>query len=135
MAQVAESKDASRSRLLLVEDDALVRKMLGTFLEPRYAVSHAGNGRDALELLKTAEVDLVLTDVRMPVMDGIQLVRAIRRLKPHLPVVVMTGLGNEETAVEALRAGATNYLKKPFRNHELDHVVRKCLEITQGLKG
>jgi CheY-like chemotaxis protein len=130
------SESHSPSRILLAEDDALVRKMLAAFLEPRFTVLHATNGRDALELLKAEkDVDIVLTDVRMPVMDGLQLVRAVRRMRPQLPVIVMTGVGNEETVVEALRAGATNYLKKPFRNNELDHVLRKCLEITQRMRG
>jgi DNA-binding response OmpR family regulator len=130
------SEPHSPSRILLVEDDNLVRKMLATFLEPRFSVLHATNGRDALELLKAEkDVDLVLTDVRMPVMDGLQLVRAVRRMRPTLPMIVMTGVGNEETVIEALRAGATNYLKKPFRNNELDHVVRKSLEITQRMRG
>lgn len=134
--ETTEAKPATPSRILLVEDDAMVRKMLARFLEPRYAIAHAGNGREALELLKQEqEIDLILTDVRMPIMDGLQLVRAVKRVRPHVPIVVMTGLGTEETAIEALRAGATNYLKKPFRNNELDLVVRKSLELGQARRG
>lgn len=74
-------------------------------------------------------VDVVITDVNMPNMDGLQLTRTVRRRYPSLPVVIITGLGREDVAVDALRAGATNYLRKPFRNAEFDHVIRQSLEL------
>jgi FixJ family two-component response regulator len=76
-----------------------------------------------------------VTDVRMPEMDGLQLIRAIKRMRPSLPTVAMTAYGSEETAIEALRAGATNYLRKPFKTQEFLTVVRKCLELAQSRKG
>ncbi len=122
--------------ILLVEDEANVLKMLERFLAPSYKCLAATNGKDALDMIKTErDVDVVVTDVRMPGMDGIQLIRAIRRMRPHLPAIAMTAHGSEETAVEALRAGATNYLKKPFKTQEFLGVVRKCIELAQARRG
>src|SRR5581483_1786190 len=127
---------ADQATILLVEDEANVLKMLERFLAPSYRCLSATNGKDALELLKTErDVDVVVTDVRMPGMDGIQLIRAIRRMRPHLPAIAMTAYGSEETAVEALRAGATNYLRKPFKTQEFLGVVRKCIELAQARRG
>jgi len=125
-----------QSTILLVEDEANVLKMLERFLAPTYRCLSASNGKDALELLKTErDIDVVVTDVRMPGMDGLQLIRAIRRFRPHLPAIAMTAYGSEETAVEALRAGASNYLRKPFKTQEFLSVVRKCIELAQARRG
>jgi CheY-like chemotaxis protein len=125
-----------QAHILLVEDEANVLKMLERFLAPTYKCFSATNGKDALELLKNERaIDVVVTDVRMPGMDGLQLIRAIRRLRPHLPAIAMTAYGSEETAVEALRAGATNYLRKPFKTQEFLSVVRKCIELAQARRG
>jgi CheY-like chemotaxis protein len=125
-----------QSTILLVEDEANVLKMLERFLAPSYRCLSATNGKDALEVIKAErDVDVVVTDVRMPGMDGIQLIRAIRRMRPHLPAIAMTAHGSEETAVEALRAGATNYLRKPFKTQEFLGVVRKCIELAQARRG
>lgn len=125
--------DGERAKILLVDDNPQVRQMLSSFLEGRYDVVVASDGQDAVEVLRTAsDVDVIVTDVNMPNMDGIQLTRAVRRRYPTLPVVIITGLGREEVAVDALRAGATNYLRKPFRNNEFDHVIRQSLELAQS---
>ncbi|MBI3725290.1 response regulator [bacterium] len=124
------------ARILLVEDEPNVRKMLERFLAPSYVCLGASNGKEALEVLKNErDVDLVVTDVRMPQMDGIQLLKALRRTRPNLPVIAMTAYGSEETAVEALRAGATNYLRKPFKTQEFLAIVRKCMELSQLRRG
>src|SRR5947199_10450512 len=125
-----------QATILLVEDEANVLKMLERFLAPTYRCHSATNGKDALEVLKNErEIDLVVTDVRMPGMDGIQLIRAVRRLRPYMPAIAMTAYGSEETAVEALRAGATNYLRKPFKTQEFLAVVRQCIELAQARRG
>ncbi len=124
------------ARILLVEDEPNVRKMLERFLAPSYVCLSASNGKEALDVLKAErDVDLVVTDVRMPQMDGIQLLKALRRTRPHLPVIAMTAYGSEDTAVEALRAGATNYLRKPFKTQEFLSIVKKCMELSQLRRG
>lgn len=125
--------DDERPKILLVDDNAQVRERLSSFLEDRYEAVQAEDGQAALDLLRArGDIDLIVTDVHMPAMDGLQLARAVRRRWPSLPVVIITGLGREEIAVDALRAGATNYLRKPFRNAELDLVIRQGLELSQG---
>lgn len=129
------SEPLVKPRILLVEDERDVRTMLERFLASTYQCLPAANGREALDLLKTErDVDLVVTDVRMPEMDGIQLLKAVRRLRPELPVIAITAYGNEETAIEALRAGATNYLRKPFKLQEFQAIVRKGVELAQTRK-
>lgn len=125
--------DDERPKILLVDDNPQVLEMLSRFLAGRYEVVLAGGGQDAVELVRTlGDVDMVVTDVNMPDMDGLQLTRALRRRYPAMPVVIITGLGREEVAVDALRAGATNYLRKPFRNAEFDHVIRQSLELSHS---
>jgi CheY-like chemotaxis protein/anti-sigma regulatory factor (Ser/Thr protein kinase) len=124
-----------RARVLLVEDEKDVRTMLERFLASTYECVPAANGREALDVLKAERsIDLVVTDVRMPEMDGIQLLRAVRRLRPDLPVIAITAFGSEDTVVEALRAGATNYLKKPFKLQDFQAIVRKGVELAQSRK-
>jgi CheY-like chemotaxis protein len=124
--------DVERPTILLVDDNPQVRDLLTRFLDDRYDVVHAGDGERALEALRgLPDIQLVLTDVNMPNMDGLQLTRTIRRRYPGLAVVIITGMGREEVAIDALRAGATNYLRKPFKNAELDKVVRQSLELSQ----
>ncbi len=127
---------SEQATILLVEDEANVLKMLERFLAPSYRCFSVTSAKDALELVKNErEIDVVVTDVRMPGMDGLQLIRAIRRMRPHLPAIAMTAYGSEETAVEALRAGASNYLRKPFKSQEFLAVVRKCIDVAQARRG
>ena len=99
--------------VLVVEDSltqsAQIRLMLKS---AEFEVYVAGNGREALEVLKTHQPDIVLTDLQMPEMDGLELVQAVRDRYPHLPVVLMTQHGSEEIALDALRQGAASYLPK-----------------------
>ncbi len=119
----------SEARILVVDDEAAQRDILGGFLRKQgYEVREAASGLTALGLLRTETVDLVLTDVRMPGMSGLDLLREARALNPELPVVVLTAYGSIEDAVAAMRDGAVDYLTKPV---DLDAVllrVRKVLE-------
>ncbi|MEO0974901.1 MAG: sigma-54 dependent transcriptional regulator [Pseudomonadota bacterium] len=102
-------------RLLVVEDDPTLREALETTLtETGIAVHGAADGRQALAALASTEVDVVLTDVEMPEMDGHALLRELRRQHPNLPVVLMTAYGSIERAVDAMRDGAVDYLRKGF---------------------
>jgi CheY-like chemotaxis protein len=126
--------DGERPKILLVDDNAQVRETLARFLDvERYEALEAADGQAALDLLRArGDIDVIVTDVQMPNVDGLQLARAVRRRWPSLPVVIISGLGREEVAIDALRAGATNYLRKPFRNAEFDLVIRQSLELAQG---
>ncbi len=117
------------SRVLVVDDDDANRLTLERILEREgYAVSHAANGRDALEVIRSHPVDVVLTDLKMPGMSGIDLLKAARKVDPDLEVVVMTAYGTVETAVEAMKEGAYDFVAKPVKRLDLCTALRKAME-------
>ncbi len=121
-----------KHRILIVEDDDIFLRPLRRALELEgYDVQAAGSGEDAIDLLKSEDVDLVLTDKRLPGMDGVELVRRLKAEHPDLAVVVMTAYGTIESAVEAMRLGAADYLVKPFEVAEVLIVVRHAIEFQE----
>ncbi|MGH7390503.1 MAG: sigma-54-dependent transcriptional regulator [Candidatus Rokuibacteriota bacterium] len=121
-----------KRRILIVEDDDIFRRPLQRTLEVAgYEVLALSSGEDAIDLLKGDDVDLVLTDKRLPGTDGVELVRRLRAEHPDLAVVVMTAYGTIESAVEAMRLGAADYLVKPFEAAEMLMVVRHAIEFQE----
>jgi DNA-binding NtrC family response regulator len=121
-----------KRRLLLVEDDEVfLRPLLRTLELKGYEVLPVPSGEEALETIKAEDVDVVLTDRRLPGMDGVELVRHIKADHPDLAVVVMTAYGTIESAVEAMRLGAEDYLVKPFEAAELLLVIRRAIEFQE----
>ena len=121
-----------KRRILIVEDDEIFLRPLQRTLEVAgYDVVVTPSGEEALDALKGDDVDLVLTDKRLPGMDGVDLVRRIRGEHPDLAVVVMTAYGTIESAVEAVRLGAADYLVKPLESAELLIVVRHAIEFQE----
>jgi two-component system NtrC family response regulator len=119
---------APRARLLVVDDEEPQRVMLSNILgRAGFQVVTAADGREALAQLKDAHFDLMLTDQRMPVMDGLALLERVRRTRPEMPVILMTAYGTVSTAVEAMKRGASDYLTKPFERDELLVVVEKAI--------
>jgi len=117
-----------RGRLLVVDDEEPQRLMLSSILgRAGYQVSTAADGRRALAQLGESAFDLLLTDQRMPEMDGLELLERARQLRPGLPIVLMTAFGTVSTAVEAMKRGAADYLTKPFERDELLLVVEKAI--------
>jgi DNA-binding NtrC family response regulator len=120
---------AHRGRILIVDDEANARGALAELLrEEGYQVELAADGFKALPKLQEFAPDLVLTDLKMPGMDGIELMRKAREADPERMVVVMTAYGTVETAVEAMRQGASDYLTKPINMDELVLVLERALE-------
>jgi len=121
----AKSKEET---ILIVDDDPSIREFLEIFfLNEGYDIICTSNGLEALEILKTKEVALVLTDLKMPKMDGIELLKAIKKSYPHLPVIMITAFASLESAVEAMNEGAWDYVSKPFQLEEVRQVVEKAL--------
>jgi DNA-binding NtrC family response regulator len=117
------------AKILLVEDDPDIRAILSRFLGRRgYAVRAAENGAEALELLGREPVDLILSDVRMPRMDGLELLQAVRQQDPEIQLVLMTAYSTVRDAVEAIQAGAADYVEKPIDFRRLERVVTNVLE-------
>jgi two-component system response regulator GlrR len=121
-----------KRRVLIVEDDEVFLRPLQRALElAEFEVLTAGSGEDALDLLKREDVDLVLTDQRLPGIDGVGLVRRLKAEHPETGVVVMTAYGTIGAAVEATRLGAEDYLVKPFEPDEILLVIRRALEFRE----
>ncbi|MCD7057510.1 MULTISPECIES: acetoacetate metabolism transcriptional regulator AtoC [Escherichia] len=121
-------------RILIVDDEENVRRMLSTaFSLQGYDTHCACNGNEALPLFTRVQPDVVLMDIRMPEMDGISALKAMRGHNPRTPIVLMTAYAEVETAVEALRSGAFDYVIKPFDLDELNLVVQRALQL-QSMK-
>lgn len=115
-------------RILVVDDDASLRRIVEYNLaEEGYAVATAGSGEEALAALEKAPFDLVVTDIKMPGLDGMDLLRRVKASAPETQVIVVTAFGTIEMAVEAMKAGAFEYVTKPFNRDELKLTVRKAL--------
>ncbi len=116
-------------RILVVDDDEAVRAVLRDSLAAwGYHVTTASDGAEALELIKSELFDATLVDIRMPRMHGLELLREIRRYDVSIPVVMMTGDPTVETAVEALKQGAYDYLQKPLMSEEVRHLMDRLME-------
>ncbi|MBP1780126.1 MAG: sigma-54-dependent transcriptional response regulator [candidate division NC10 bacterium] len=119
-----------RIKILVIDDDESLRRVLEYNLaQEGYAVLTASSGEQGLEFLRKESVDLVLTDVRMPGMNGLQVMEEVRKLDPSIPVIILTAFGTIEAAVEAMKAGAFHYISKPFNRDELKLTLRKALEM------
>mgnify|MGYP002629609924 CR=1 FL=1 len=116
-------------KILVVDDEAANRITLERILKREgWVVAQAPDGRQGLELLRSEGADVVLTDLKMPGMSGLELLRASKAVAPDVEVIVMTAYGTVETAVEAMKEGAYDYVTKPLRRMELVSSMRKALE-------
>jgi len=115
--------------ILIIEDEAKMRRLLELNLgEEGFKTLSAGDAETGLKLLSSEPVDLVVTDLKLPGMNGLEFLQAAKRQNAELPIVVMTAFGSVETAVEAMKAGAADYVLKPFSLAEMRMVVRKELD-------
>jgi two-component system NtrC family response regulator len=121
--------------ILIVDDEKNYPLILSAVLEEEgFETLTANSGKDALQILTDSDVDLVLTDMKMPLMDGIQLLEEIKKIDPDLPVVMMTAHGTVEKAVEAMQKGAYTYILKPFDNERLVLYTNKALAMYRVVK-
>jgi excisionase family DNA binding protein len=106
----------ARPRVLVVDDEASIRDLLAkTLALAEYDVDLAPDGRAALERLRIIPYDLLITDLKMPGVDGLTVIKEARRLKTDIPVIIITGFSTEASAIEAVNLGVSGYLTKPFR--------------------
>ena len=107
---------AGRARILVVDDEPSIRDLLSkTLALAEYEVDLAPDGKTAIERMRIVSYDLLITDLRMPGIDGLTVIREGRRLRPDLPVIIITGYSSEASAIEAVNLGVSGYLTKPFR--------------------
>jgi two-component system, NtrC family, response regulator AtoC len=115
--------------ILVVDDEAHMRELIVKVLAREgYSVQSLPRGQEVLQTLEEAPADLVISDIRMPEMDGLTLLQQVKRVAPETSVLMMTAFGSIDTAVQAIKAGAYDYLTKPFKNDELTVVVRRAME-------
>ncbi len=123
---------AEKFRLLVVDDEETLRQFLvELFMREGYEVTDCGSAREALQRLDQKGFDLLVSDIKMPEMDGLELLRRVRVAHPEMPVVMMTGHGTVENAIHALNLGAFNFIRKPFAIDEILKVVQKGLEVSR----
>ena len=117
-----------KARILAVDDEAIIldsfRKIL---VVAGYSIDTVEKGREALGLIRNRDYDFVFTDLKMPEMDGLEVTKAVKHLRPDIDVIVITGYASIETAVETMKYGAMDYVQKPFTEDELIEFFNKCL--------
>lgn len=119
----------SEKRVIVVDDEDDVRMMLYELLTSEgYKVTSASNGPDALKVLARSRFDLAITDLRMPMMEGIEFVEKIKSIAPETKVIVLTAYGTHQLHLEALEKGADDMLLKPLKNAELLRTVQRLFE-------
>jgi two-component system response regulator AtoC len=119
-------------KILLVDDEEIVHQTMGDYLrDSGVDVVSKYDGRDGLDAIDSTEYDLTLVDIRMPRMDGLSFLEEALKVRPDLSVVIITGHGSMEIAVQALRLGAADFLTKPLKLLELDAVLEKAMRLTQ----
>ena len=118
----------SSERILVVDDELFVRELLLEFLSTEgYEVSLADSGEKAVELMETQPAEVVLVDLKMPGMDGIETFKQIKKIAPDTLAIIMTGYPTIESSIEALRQGAYDYVVKPFKLNDLKTSIEKAL--------
>jgi DNA-binding response OmpR family regulator len=121
----AHASRPDRAVVLVVDDDAPIRELLHLFLDEEYVVVDAAHGRTALALVLAQRVDLVLLDILLPDVDGLEILQELKTMAPDLPVIMTTGVKTVRTTVAAMKLGASDYLTKPFHEEELRAAMRR----------
>jgi two-component system response regulator AtoC len=117
-----------KPHLLIVDDEPNVRRVLGTRLEQAgFTTTRAASGEQALDLVRAQDPDLVITDLKMPGMDGMELLCRLQRAFPEIPVVMLTAHGTVDNAVAAMKRGACDFITKPFDKQRVIELVTKAL--------
>ncbi len=120
--------DDKKYKILVVDDEEVICNLLKDFLgEKGYEVTVTGTGKEALELSKTVSPDVVLLDIELPDMKGLEVLQRLRAIKKDLKVLILTGHGTMETAIGAMQLGAYDHLSKPFELNSLEEKIKKLI--------
>jgi DNA-binding NtrC family response regulator len=131
--QYLKPQGKSIPRVLIIDDDDLVRTLLFDFLNTRgYEVTVASSGIEGLEKLKHSLFDIVITDLKMPEMDGLTLTKKIKEMKREIEIIVVTGYGTTDAEVEAMQSGVSGFLRKPFRLEDILGMLEKVQAKRKG---
>jgi two-component system NtrC family response regulator len=118
-----------KPRILIVDDEVRMQRLFEINLSPKYEVLTSGGGGEALAMVRSGEITLVITDLKMPGMDGMTLLQEVRRVYPDLPIIIMTAYGTVEGAVQAMKEGAADYILKPIKMEEMELLIEKTLSM------
>lgn len=118
-----------KPHILIVDDESRMQRLFEINLSPKYRVLTCGDGRQALEIGRSQPIDLLVTDLKMPGMNGLELLREMHKERPDLPVLIMTAYGTIESAVQAMKQGASDYILKPIKMDEMELVIEKTLSL------
>ena len=114
--------------ILVIDDDPEIQDLITELLaSPKRLILKSGSAMRGLEIVQNENIDLILTDINMPEMDGIEFIKKVQELHISVPIITITAYASTETAVQSLRAGAYDYLSKPFANEELLKIVENTL--------
>ena len=123
-----QEKPQDTHNLLIVDDEAVIREGMRRILSTDgYHVETSASGRPAIEKIQEQDFDVVITDLKMPGMDGIEVLKTIKILQPEVPVIIITGYSTVDTAVDAMKNGAFDYIAKPFTSDLILDKVRKAI--------
>lgn len=125
----------AKGNILIVDDDPLILESLSLLLmEYGYSVSTCGNGREALDKVKKDSFNVILADIKMPGISGIELLEKIHELNPDVPVILMTAYAELDVAIDAIKKGAYDFIIKPYRSEQLMHSVKKAVRYARLLQ-
>lgn len=121
-------------RILLIDDEPRMLSLLNTILKGEgYTLTPVQDGSKVPDLLNTESFDLPITDIRMTPIDGLELLKIARQVRPSMPVIILTAYGSVETAIEAMKLGTFDYVTKPFKMDELLITIQRALEYSRAL--
>ena len=124
-----EYKDTDGISILLVDDEKLIRNSFSRELrEERFTVTAVADGSEAIAEVETGQFDLVITDLRIPGIDGFEVLKAVKKNKPETSVIILSGYADEQLTTKALRLGADDFIQKPCDIDDLVFRIRRCLE-------
>ncbi len=127
IAQSLGEYPADEKIVLIVDDEAILRESLRDYLRDTYQVVTAGTGEEALELIEKQDFDILVIDMRLPGKTGLQVLREMKESKPYVKSIVITAYPSAESAVEAMKLGATDYLIKPVAPDNLERLIRETI--------
>ncbi len=123
-----EPKKPGKATVLIVDDEPAVRESLSMILKPLYEVHTASDGQEALRVIRERDIEVVTLDLHMPGLSGIEVLKAIKELRPETEVIIVTGYGSLRNASEAIRLGVGNFISKPFNVSEIISAITKAVE-------